>query len=182
MAPEGHPHTRGTAPIRRVQVTVAVLGAGPHGRQLAHDLDANLYDDYLPSYRPVRVGASEWPWVAGAVWPSVRRRIADHVADLSDPLDDGLVQFPTAYVGCEVTVGQHVHLLPHSAISHGCRLGDFVTVATGAVLCGEVWVEDDVFIGAGAVIIHGGIKIGAGAVIGAGVTIKRDVAPGEVVK
>lgn len=160
---------------------VAVLGAGPHGRQIAHDLGGGLYDDNLTGFDPILEGA-RLPWVAGAVWPKVRRQIADTVAGLHAPLDDGLVRFPTAYIGVEVAVGLHVHLLPQSAISHGCRLGDFVTVATGAVLCGECWVDDDVFIGAGAVVINGGIKIGHRAVIGAGAIVKRDVAPGEVVR
>lgn len=164
---------------------VAVLGAGPHGRQIAHDLDAELFDDYLRGYSPCVDGAHA-PWVAGAVWPKVRREIADRIArfhePLQHPLDDGLVRFPTAYVGCDVIVGCHVHLLPHSSVSHGCHLGDFVTVATGAVLCGDVIVEDDVFIGANATVIHGGIKLGHGCTIGAGVTVTRDVAPGEVLR
>lgn len=162
-------------------MTIAVLGAGPHGRQIAHDLGGFLYDDNNPGCSPIRFGAEQHPWIAGGVWPQVRRHIAARVAACRfAPHNGGRVIFPTAYMGIDVELGRHVHVLPHATVSHGCQLGDFVTVATGATLCGEVTVDDDVFIGAGAIIIHGGIKIGRGATIGAGAVVKRDVAPGEV--
>lgn len=164
-------------------MTVAVLGAGPHGRQIAHDIKGLLYDDNKLAHGTTRVGADRHPWVIGAVWPEVRHQIAARVAGAHfAPHEGGRIIFPTAYVGIEVEIGRHTHVLPHATVSHGCQLGEFVTIATGATLCGEVTVDDDVFIGAGAILIHGGLKIGRGAKIGAGVVIKRDVEPGEVVR
>lgn len=163
---------------------IAVLGAGPHGRQIAHDLKTDrLYDDKLPGYEPTICGAQWHRWVVGAVWPDVRRQIVEHVAGQAvEPHLDGFVRFPHTFVGIEVEIGAHVHILPGANVSHGVKLGDFSTIATGANVCGEAIIGEGAFIGAGATIIHGGIVVGAGALIGAGVTVRHDVAPGTVVK
>lgn len=165
---------------------IAVLGAGPHGRQLAalHN-HATLYDDRLKGYDSCLHGAKRNPWIVGAAWPKVRRQIAETVDTPSSfvlhPYHQGQVIYPGARVGHDVELGQHVHIQFNATISHGCRVGDFVTVCPGAVLSGEVTVEDDVFIGAGAVVIHGGITVGRGAVVGAGAVVIDNVPPGATV-
>lgn len=164
---------------------IAVLGAGPHGHQLAAlqlSTKATLYDDRLPGFEPVAVGARRHPWIVGAAWPKVRRVIAEQVSDtIHSAYRRGVVLFPGCHVGSGVQIGEHVHAEFNSVISHGCTIGDFVTICPGAVLSGEVTVEDDVFIGANATVIHGGITIGAGALVGAGAVVLDDVPPGAVV-
>lgn len=156
---------------------IAVLGAGPHGRQLTHFFGgAELFDDNLDVYKPCRVGASMYPYVVGAVWPKVRRQIVDSL-DCGGPWERGIVEFPGARIGSNATVGAHTHILYNAVVSHGCQVGSFVTICSGAVLAGEVTVKDDVFIGANATVIHGGITIGQGAVIGAGAVVLHDVPP-----
>lgn len=160
---------------------IAVLGAGPHGRQIASLLyPAALYDDALDGYAPVVEGARSYPWVLGAAWPHVRRQIAAQPLSRT-PSNDGRVVFPGVQIGTETIIGAHTHILFNAVISHGSRVGDFVTICVGAVLSGDVTVEDDVIIGAGAAVVHGGITIGAGATVGAGAVVIRDVEPGEVV-
>lgn len=164
---------------------VAVLGAGPHGHQIAHDLrSTRLYDDLLDGYRPCLHGAQHNRWVVGAVWPAVRRQIVDKLAGATilDPYKDGVVVAPSAVIGIDVGFGEHVHVLANATVAHGCRVGTYSTIATGAILCGEVTVGDDVFIGAGTVIVHGGITIGHGAFVNAGAVVKTDVLPGEHVR
>lgn len=161
---------------------VAVLGAGPHGRQVAHDIGTDLlYDDYLNGYEPLASGV-KYRWIVGAVWPTVRRTI---VGRLSSPTDNvyrrGVYLSPHAIIGIETVFGAHSHVLAGAIVSHGCELGEFVTVATGAKLCGEVHVDDGAIIGAGAVVIHGGVHIGANAVIGAGAVVIEDVPSGATV-
>lgn len=164
---------------------IAILGAGPHGRQLAALHPASqctLYDDHLKGHEPVQVGASRHPWLIGAAWPSVRRQIAEKAADSSwTAFHHGQVLYPGVRIGNDVELGDHVHIQYNAVISHGCRLGDYVTVCPGAVLSGEVTVEDDVFIGANATIIHGDITIGRGSLIGAGAVVIENVPPGAVV-
>lgn len=161
---------------------VAVLGAGPHGREIAHMLrrhtEVELFDDALPGYRPISAG-SALPHVIGAAWPAARRQIA---AKAPGRLwHEGIVVFPGARISADVGMGQHTHIGYNTVVSHGCALGRFVTVCSGAVLAGEVTVGDDVLIGINASVIHGGITIGDGAIIGAGAVVVNDVKPGATV-
>jgi hypothetical protein len=165
---------------------IAVLGAGPHGHQIGAlfpQTKVVLYDDYLRGFEPVLTGANRHPWLVGAAWPKVRREIAEKVSESSlwSPFHDGRVCFPGSRIGTGVELGCHVHVQFNAVISHGCQVGDYVTICPGAVLSGEVTVEDDVFIGANATVIHGGITIGQGALVGAGAVVIDNVPPGAVV-
>lgn len=160
---------------------IAVLGAGPHGRQLAAMYDGVLYDDRLPAFKPCRVGAQDYPYLVGAAWPHVRRQIVAGLDDKVTAWEDGIVVFPGARLGHQAKIGAHTHVLFNAVVSHGCTIGEFVTVCAGAVLAGEVTVGDDVFIGAGAVVVHGGVMIGQGATVGAGAVVLEDVPAGATV-
>ncbi len=46
--------------------------------------------------------------------------------------------------------------------------------------CAPIWIGDDVFIGARAIILKG-VRIGSAAVIGAGAVVARDIEPGQIV-
>jgi acetyltransferase-like isoleucine patch superfamily enzyme len=155
---------------------IAILGAGPHGKQIAAlNPTSYLYDDYLEGYIPCAVGADKYEYLIGAVWPAVRQMIYDKVPGGSTAHQDGRVVFPGVQLGNGAQLGEHVHVLYNAVISHGCEVGDFVTIASGAVLAGEVTVESGAFIGANAVIRHGGITIGRGAVVGMGAVVCDDV-------
>jgi acetyltransferase-like isoleucine patch superfamily enzyme len=154
-----------------------VLGAGPHGRQVAHDLGTTeLYDDNIDGLDSIRHLPADREYVIGALWPKVRKQIAAKVRS-GRPYRNGIYLAPSAIVGHDTKSGEHVHVLAGAIVSHGCRLDDFATVATGANLCGEVHVKPGAFIGAGAIVIHGGITIGEGAIVGAGAVVIRDVPP-----
>lgn len=156
---------------------IAVLGAGPHGRQLAAiNRRAKLYDDHLGT--PIAEATESY--LIGAAWPKVRREIAAKVPHLK-PYLHGVCIFPGAQGGDDVKIGLHTHVGWNAVISHGCRIGDFVNICPGAVLAGEVTVEDDVFVGANATVIHGGLTIGQGAIVGAGAVVIDNVPPGAVV-
>lgn len=161
---------------------IAILGAGPHGQQLAATFKHHapvLFDDRLVSY-PAILEAVGMDYLVGAAWPWVRRDLVELVPDLH-PWMGGNVILPGAQIGHNVEIGSHVHILFNATVAHGCEIGDYTTICAGANLAGDVKVGEGVLIGSGAVIIHGGITIGAGAKIGAGVVIKKDVAPGETV-
>jgi serine acetyltransferase len=163
--------------------SIAVLGAGSHGRQVAYDLNTRLlFDDLLDGYQSCKLGAHEYPWVVGAFWPETRRKIAESVVWQCEPFQRGVYVAPSAFVGIEVFLGDHVHVNPLAVVSHECVLEEYVSVGSGAVLCGQVTVEAGATVGAGAVVKHGGIRIGAGAMVGMGAVVTKDVAPGEVVK
>jgi acetyltransferase-like isoleucine patch superfamily enzyme len=168
-----------------VATVIAILGAGPHGHQIAALHPAShpqFYDDRLRGFEGVLTGASRHPWLVGAAWPHVRKAIALKVAEqVHAPYRHGRVIYPGVRIGVGVELGEHVHVQYNATISHGCTVGDFTTICPGVVLSGEVTVEDDVFIGANATVIHGGITIGRGALIGAGAVVIDNIPPGAVV-
>ena len=80
----------------------------------------------------------------------------------------------------DVQVGLACKLNFAAAIHHDCRIGDFCTLAPGCRLLGSVTIAEQVFVGAGAIVLPH-CQIGAGAVIAAGAVVTRDVSPGETV-
>jgi sugar O-acyltransferase (sialic acid O-acetyltransferase NeuD family) len=62
----------------------------------------------------------------------------------------------------------------HSVIEHECIVGDFVHIAPGAVLCGNVKVGENSFVGAGSVIREN-ITIGNNVIIGAGSVVVKNI-------
>lgn len=178
----------------------AILGAGPHGREIAevarvlgHDLF--FYDDDLDvvSLGPVALAAGR-AWVAGAAWPLVRRKIIEqavpymavtlvHPAATVAPTSSlalGVVVAAGAHIGIGVQVGEHTHVGMGATASRDVRLGGCVTLCPNSAIAGGVIIEDDVFVGIGAVVAHE-LVIGAGALIGAGAVVVEDVAPGQTV-
>lgn len=132
---------------------------------------------------------------------TVRRQLADKVAAAG--LRTGSLIAPNAIVGpgvdlaegailCHFTtltaaarIGRHFHANIYSYVAHDCLIGDFVTLAPRVCVNGNTVVEDDVYIGTGAVLKQGvpgkPLRIGKGAVIGMGAVVTKDVEPGAVV-
>lgn len=134
---------------------------------------------------------------AGAIRQKMATRCSEHgielpvlVADTaivqSDvTIGDGSVVCPFTVIASNVQIGSLFQANFHCHVAHDCRLGDRVTFAPGAIANGNVKIDDDVYVGAGAVIRNGvpgkPLTIGRGATIGMGAVVTRDVAPGETV-
>ena len=151
------------------------------------------YDRPQP-YSPIGVVIA----VAGA---DVRRRLADAV--LAAGLREGRLTASTAFVGpgvdlgrgailchqsiitASATIGRQFHANIYSYVAHDCVIGDFVTLAPRASINGNTVIEDDVYVGTGAILRQGTpekpLRIGKGAVIGMGAVVTKDVAAGETV-
>lgn len=84
-----------------------------------------------------------------------------------------------------IKIGKHFHANIYSYVAHDCIIGDFVTLAPKACINGNVILEDDVYVGSGAIIKQGTrekpLRIGKGAVIGMGAVVTKDVPAGVVV-
>jgi sugar O-acyltransferase (sialic acid O-acetyltransferase NeuD family) len=182
----------------------AILGGGPHGRELADiawalGRPAAFFDDDpdVCSSGPISAAAGHdgGGWVVGAAWPAVRRKILEQApagpaAILVHPtvtigsgthLHEGdVVVAAGARLSINVTVGAHTHVGMNATISRDCRIGECVTICPGVNIAGGVIVGDDVFIGIGAAIAHE-LVIGDGALIGAGAVVVEDVPAGAVV-
>ena len=79
-----------------------------------------------------------------------------------------------AVINADAVIGRHCIINTGSIIEHECRIGDFVHAAVGAILCGNVEVEDGCFIGTGTQVIQG-ISIGRNSVIGAGAVVNKNL-------
>ncbi len=97
----------------------------------------------------------------------------------------GTAILPSTTVTANVKIGNHVQINPGCTIAHDVVIGDFALIAPGAHLSGNVHLRRRVYIGTGAVIIHGTpdmpLIIGDDAVVGAGACVTRAVAPGVTV-
>lgn len=121
---------------------------------------------------------------------AVGRRFASIVADTvrrrgRSEIGEGAVLCDGVVITDGVRIGRHFLANPNACVMHDCTIGDFVTLAPGATVNGNVEIGDGAYVGAGAVIKQGAPgrarRIGAGAVIGMGAVVTRDVAPGETV-
>lgn len=61
-----------------------------------------------------------------------------------------------------------------SVIEHGCEIGEFVHIAPGTTLCGNVSIGENTHIGAGSVVIQD-LSIGKNTLIGAGSVVVKNI-------
>lgn len=99
-------------------------------------------------------------------------------------IGEGAIICDHAMITADATIGRHFHANIYSYVAHDCEVGDFVTLAPRASINGNVVLEDDVYVGTGAVLKQGTpgkpLRIGRGAVIGMGAVVTRDVEPGAI--
>jgi len=96
-------------------------------------------------------------------------------------LGRGTVVMAGAIVQPDSVIGAHAIINTASSIDHDCAIGDFVHIAPGVHLAGEVRVEEGAFLGIGSCVIPRR-TIGAWAVLGAGSAAVSDVPPGVIAK
>ena len=115
--------------------------------------------------------------------PSIEPCVIFMGAPLIEIGDDFTVSFGATVraVDAPIRIGNQVNLGPLSAI-----IGANHSVAAGVPISQQphrsepVNIGDDVWIGAGAIVLPG-VRIGAGAVVAAGAVVTADVAPGAMV-
>jgi sugar O-acyltransferase (sialic acid O-acetyltransferase NeuD family) len=110
---------------------------------------------------------------------------SSHVGFDYSTVGDGTVFCDFTMLLCNSTVGKHFHCNVYSYVGHDCTIGDYVTFAPRVSLNGWTVVEDDVYIGTGAVFREGTpenpLRIGKGAVIGMGAVVTKSVPSGVTV-
>lgn len=125
------------------------------------------------------------------------RRLADHnvspwsviapnIVLMDDVLfGEGALLSPFVTLTSNIRIGRFFHANLYSYVEHDCVIGDFVTFAPGVKCNGNVIIEDQAYIGAGAVIKQGQpgepLVIGRGAVVGMGAVVTRSVPAGATV-
>lgn len=81
---------------------------------------------------------------------------------------------PRVVINPLVKIGNGVICNTACVIEHECIINDYVHIAPGAILCGNVTVGEGSFIGAGAVVKQG-VTIGKNVIVGAGTVVIKDI-------
>ena len=89
-------------------------------------------------------------------------------------LADGIQVLAQSYVSSETTVGFGTLINAGVIISHDGQIGKCVNLSPGALLAGQVTVEDFAQIGMG-VTVNLGVRVGTRARVGNSATVKADV-------
>lgn len=96
-------------------------------------------------------------------------------------IGEGAIFCPFTMVTANATIGKFFHANIYSYIAHDCVIGDYVTFAPNVHCNGNIIIEDDAYIGTGAMIKQGltdkPLIIGKGAVVGMGAVVTKDVPP-----
>jgi sugar O-acyltransferase (sialic acid O-acetyltransferase NeuD family) len=95
-------------------------------------------------------------------------------------INEGTVIMPAAVINPLAKIGKAVICNTACIIEHECIIEDFVHIAPGAVLAGNVEVKENTFIGANA-FIKQGVKIGRNVIIGAGSVVLKNIDDNVVV-
>lgn len=112
--------------------------------------------------------------------------IADNVVVMDDvSIGVGVILSPFVTITSNIKIGRSFHANIYSYVAHDCVIGDYVTFAPSVKCNGNVVIEDNVYVGTGAMIKQGSperpIIIGKGAVVGMGAVVTKSVKPGDVV-
>jgi sugar O-acyltransferase (sialic acid O-acetyltransferase NeuD family) len=96
-------------------------------------------------------------------------------------LEEGVQVLSQSYISSDARIGFGTVINAGVVVSHDCLLGRCVNLSPGAMLAGNVRVEDFAQIGMAATI-NLDLTIGARARIGNGATVKADVPPDGIVR
>jgi len=96
------------------------------------------------------------------------------IVDSTVHIGPGTIVLPGSVVQVDARLGQHVIVNTCASVDHDCQIEDFVHLAPGVHLAGEVIIRTGAFLGIGAVAIPR-MTVGAWTKVGAGAVIVRDL-------
>lgn len=99
---------------------------------------------------------------------------ASAIVSSSATVGRGTVVMPGAMLGAKSVIGQGTIVNSLASVDHDCHVGNFVHIAPGVRLAGNVEIGDDCFLGINACVVPER-KIGSGAIVGAGGVVIRDI-------
>ncbi len=95
-------------------------------------------------------------------------------------LGQGVVIFQHVTITSNVTIGDHVIVLPNSIISHDSEIGDYTCIAGGVCVSGNVKVGTMCYLGTNSSIIND-VAIGDYCLVGMGSVVLENVPKNSVV-
>lgn len=182
---------------------LVIIGAGGHGKVIADIAVKNGYTEivFLDDDKNVHkcggypiignsseVGKIEADMIVGIGNSTVRRRIQESIPEnrvvtLIHPnaviaedvvIGRGTVIMAGVVVNSGTQIGKGCIVNTCSSVDHDCEVGDYVHIAVGSHLCGNVSVGTETWIGAGG-IIRNNISICSDSMIGAGAVVINDI-------
>jgi sugar O-acyltransferase (sialic acid O-acetyltransferase NeuD family) len=112
-------------------------------------------------------------------------RARTHIRYHNVTVGEGAVVCENTIISTNSRVGRHFQANFYAYVGHDCVVGDFVTFAPRVNCNGWVIIEDDAYIGTGAMLRQGSrdkpLVIGQGATVGMGAVVTKDVPPGVTV-
>ncbi|MCA1782400.1 MAG: acetyltransferase [Intrasporangiaceae bacterium] len=179
--------------VESVESDVIIVGAGGHGREVAHVLrarraaglpaptllgfaddgggDADLLRPFGPLLGGVLAAVGEHPeaLVIGGVGDGrLRRRLVEHL-----PAPPALVH-PLADVGDDVTLGEGTVICSHVSLTTQIATGRHVHVSRGAAVGHDAVLCDFVSIMPLAAV-SGGVRLEAGVFVGTGALLRQGI-------
>jgi sugar O-acyltransferase (sialic acid O-acetyltransferase NeuD family) len=130
----------------------------------------------------ISIGSIGSPQIRVKVYETIKKigynlpNVIDSSAIISNniTLGEGNYIGKGAILNTGIKVGNNCIINTGCIIEHGCMIDDFVHIAPGSTLCGEVQIGQKTHIGAGTVIIQSK-RIGKESVIGAGSVVINDI-------
>ena len=112
--------------------------------------------------------------------------ISENVVLLAEnEIAEGVILSPFVTITSNCNIGRGFHANLYSYVGHDCIIGEYVTFSPGVKCSGNVVIEDNVFVGTGAIIRPGTQKkpliIGENSIIGMGAVITKNVPAGSTV-
>lgn len=89
-------------------------------------------------------------------------------------IGEGSVVMAGAVINPFAVIGRGAIINTCSSVDHDCKIHDYVHIAVGAHVCGNVEIGNGTWIGAGSTIINN-VKICDGCIIGAGAVVIKDI-------
>jgi sugar O-acyltransferase (sialic acid O-acetyltransferase NeuD family) len=132
--------------LQKNQTLIIGVGNNAHRKQIANRLDVN-YGQAISKYSTISLLAT---------------------------IGKGSVVMRGVSINADAKILSHVILNTNCSIDHDCTVSDFVHIAPGAILCGNVFVGEGTLLGAGAIVLPN-IKIGKWCTIGAGSVVTKDI-------
>lgn len=150
---------------------------------LGHVVEGPIADELIPDGVSVVVGIGS-NTARRAVAGRLHKRFATvlHPSAFVHPsvtIGPGSVVFAGAVIQPGASIGCHAIVNTAASVDHDCLLEDFVHVAPGVHLAGEVRLHEGVLMGIGSCAIPG-TRVGAWSIIGAGAAAVRDIPAGVV--
>lgn len=154
-------------------------------KEISKIVISGSYDPILFSDKPIIIAIGDH---------NIRRKIAQKIShhfgnvihptaiiDKSVFIDKGTVVMHGSILQADTVIGKHVIINTHVTIDHDCHIADFVHLAPGVILCGDVHVGENTFIGAGSIVVPN-ITIGNNCFTAAGSVITQSIPNNSIVR